>query len=211
MKRITSFVGQSHNTVEFYDTNAHELATKYEALTFEQVHSPILKFLPTSPARILDVGAGTGRDASALAMRGHDVVAAEPSRAFREIGKQVHPSSRIAWMDDRLPALEQVLAMGSTFDAILSSAVWMHLDGRAQTYAMQVLANLLIDSGRLFVTFRTPLQSDQPSVFDTLTRDVAGQALAAGLHVLEISTMQDFFQRPGVVWHSISLEKMGVE
>ena len=64
MKRATSFPNQSlrfRSTVEFYNTSAHELTAKYEARTFEQVHSPILKFLPTSPAFLLDVGAGFER------------------------------------------------------------------------------------------------------------------------------------------------------
>ena len=211
MKQANSLPNQSihfHSTVEFYNTNAHELTAKYEALTFEQVHSHILEYLPASPAVLLDVGAGSGRDASALAERGYEVVAVEPSRAFREIGKRLHPSPRVAWLDDTLPELELVVEMHSNFDAILCSAVWMHLDGQGQARAMHRLASLVASSGRLFVTFRTRAINERPGVFDTTATDVARQARAAGLRILHNASMPDIFQRPGVEWHSVSLEKL---
>ncbi|SCG08174.1 hypothetical protein GA0115255_123563 [Streptomyces sp. Ncost-T6T-2b] len=50
-----------------YAEAADALAVQYEQVTFEDVHRDVLHLLPSAPARILDVGAGTGRDAAALA------------------------------------------------------------------------------------------------------------------------------------------------
>jgi SAM-dependent methyltransferase len=83
--------------------------------------------LPSSPALILDVGAGTGRDAAWFVGLGYDVVAVEPAAAMRAQAARLHPDQRIRWIDDRLPALTATHRLGLTFDLILLSAVWMHL------------------------------------------------------------------------------------
>jgi SAM-dependent methyltransferase len=48
----------------------------YEALPPERLHRWLDGLLPAVPALVLDVGAGTGRDAAWFAGLGHDVVAA---------------------------------------------------------------------------------------------------------------------------------------
>ncbi len=62
-----------------------------------------------------------------FAAHGHEVVAVEPARRMREVAKSLHPDSRIRWLDDQLPALENVFRTGLTFDLIWLSAVWMHV------------------------------------------------------------------------------------
>jgi ubiquinone/menaquinone biosynthesis C-methylase UbiE len=55
----------------FYNENAKALAQQYLSTSFEQVHQRWSQFLPTmiknSNARILDIGAGSGRDAKHIA------------------------------------------------------------------------------------------------------------------------------------------------
>ena len=65
-------------TIPHYDQNAEQLVSQYESLTFEHVHPALLDLLPPPGATILDVGAGSGRDAAWFAAKGYDVVAAEP-------------------------------------------------------------------------------------------------------------------------------------
>src|SRR4051794_1237140 len=55
----------------WYDANATALARSYEAIEPEQLHSWLVDLLPPAPALVLDVGAGTGRDAAWLARLGH--------------------------------------------------------------------------------------------------------------------------------------------
>jgi len=65
-------------SIPHYDQNAEQFVSQYESLTFEHVHPALLDLLPPPGATILDVGAGSGRDAAWFAARGYDVVAAEP-------------------------------------------------------------------------------------------------------------------------------------
>ena len=68
-----------------------------ESIDFRAIHGCILHLLPEAGARILDAGAGTGRDAAALAAMGHRVVAVEPMARFLSDARAGHPSSRIRW------------------------------------------------------------------------------------------------------------------
>jgi protein-L-isoaspartate O-methyltransferase len=69
---------------EGYAEAADELVERYESISFADCHRPVLHLIPRLPGRILDIGAGTGRDAAALAEMGHTVLAVEPTAAFRD-------------------------------------------------------------------------------------------------------------------------------
>ena len=112
----------------WYDDHADELARRYEAIEAERLHAWLLDALPQAPALVLDVGAGSGRDAAWLASRGLDVVAVEPAPQMVREGERRHPDHRIEWVDDTLPALAKVVRRGMSFDFILLSAVWMHVE-----------------------------------------------------------------------------------
>ena len=60
-----------------YAEEAPVLLERYETYDFEQIHAPVQHLLPTTPSRVLEIGAGTGRDAAAFVRMGHEVIAVE--------------------------------------------------------------------------------------------------------------------------------------
>jgi SAM-dependent methyltransferase len=102
-------------SVVFYHDKADALAELYLSLSFEDVHKPWLDYLTElnthNDLHILDVGAGSGRDARYLAkLRGVDnqqalVVAVEPAKGLAQIGKQMTQGLNVIWVDDLLPEL----------------------------------------------------------------------------------------------------------
>jgi SAM-dependent methyltransferase len=102
-------------TILHYEQNASQLVDQYESLAFADVHSSLLDLLPAPGSTILDIGAGSGRDAAWFAARGDDVVAVEPSDAMRMHARALHPSPRIHWLPGILPELTQVCRLGLTF------------------------------------------------------------------------------------------------
>ena len=137
-----------------YAAEAGELAAPFDAIDSAEVYAPVADLLPAVPATILDVGAGTGRDAAWLAARGHRVLAVEPTASLRAFGRARHASPRIAWLDDRLPGLERVLATRRRFDLVLLTGVWQHLDTDERCAAMANLAAVTAASGRLILSVR---------------------------------------------------------
>lgn len=51
-------------TIPHYEQHAAALVTQYESLAFEDVHASLRDLLPPPGATILDIGAGSGRDAA---------------------------------------------------------------------------------------------------------------------------------------------------
>lgn len=56
---------------DYYAANARRLFDEYDALDPRQVHSGWIDCLPEQTGLVLDVGAGSGRDAAWLASKGH--------------------------------------------------------------------------------------------------------------------------------------------
>jgi len=109
---------------EGYADEAESLIKPYESISFADVHRPVLHLIPERPCSVVDIGAGTGRDAAYLADLGHHVVAVEPTNPLRIAGIALHTSPSIEWLDDSLPDLALLRARRETFDLVMLTSVW---------------------------------------------------------------------------------------
>ncbi|MGW1164331.1 class I SAM-dependent methyltransferase [Streptomyces sp. NPDC002550] len=183
-----------------YGEAAEALAEQYESVTFAEVHREVLHLFPSRPSRVLDVGAGSGRDAAALAAQGHRVVAAEPTTELRSLGRRLHAGRRIEWTDDALPELPGLFAAGSRFDLILLTAVWMHLDEQQRALGMARLAGLLATGGRIILSLRHGPVPTGRRMFPVTAQETIDLARGHGLDVLHHAQREDPHGRPGVSW-----------
>jgi len=144
----------STSVLEDYAREAPQLVQSFEEIASSEVYSHVAHLLPGRPARFVDIGAGTGRDAAWFASQGHSVLAVEPTDYLRTTGMELHPSPRITWLSDTLPDLERTLARGETFDRVIVCAVWQHLNAGERARAMPNLARLLAPDGLLIMVLR---------------------------------------------------------
>ncbi|MEU8511636.1 class I SAM-dependent methyltransferase [Kitasatospora sp. NPDC048722] len=187
-----------------YGAEARALAVQYESVTFAEVHRELLHLFPAPPAAVLDVGAGTGRDAAALAALGHPVVAAEPTPELRCIGQELHGESGVRWISDALPELPSLGA--ERFDLVLLTAVWMHLAPAERPPAMASLARLLAPGGRMILSLRHGPVPPGRRMFDVPPEETVTQATANGLHPVHRIARTDLHGRPGVAWTILAFE-----
>jgi SAM-dependent methyltransferase len=195
-----------HAGNEGYAEEADRLARQYESVRFVEVHGPVLHLLPTAPSRVLDIGAGTGRDAAALAEMGHRVIAVEPTQAFRDRAARLHPSPAIEWVEDYLPHLSRLTKRGDRFDAVMLTAVWIHLDAEQRSEAMQTVAGLLRPGGLLAMTLRHgPAPPGRRRLFETSADETIDLARVNGLRLaVKVERQADFYGRPEVTWTSLA-------
>jgi SAM-dependent methyltransferase len=192
-------------SVAWYNRNADTVAAAYEALDPAAVHAWIDGLLPAAPALILDVGAGTGRDAAWLARLGHDVVAVEPSAAMRAEGERLHPESGLRWLADCLPSLSLTQRLGLTYDAILLSAVWQHVAPDDRRRSMRKLLGLLKPGGVLILTLRQGPAAAERAMHAVSEEEVEGLARGHGALVARIVASQDVAGRPEISWTGMAL------
>jgi SAM-dependent methyltransferase len=192
---------------EGYAESADALAEQYEGIAFADVHRGILHLLPAAPGRVLDIGAGTGRDAAALAALGHSVVAVEPTAELRAHGQRLHPSPRIARIDDALPDLDQVHERGELFDLIMLTAVWMHLDAAQRARALPRIAGLLRPGGLMALSLRHGPVPVGCRMFDVTADETCALARDAGLETVHRSERADMLGRADVTWSMLAFRR----
>lgn len=189
----------------YYDRDAEGFAARYDSVSFDAVHPMLARYLPRH-GRFLDVGAGSGRDARAMAARGLEVTAAEPSAGLRAIGAA--KDARVHWIDDRLPDLAAVRRSGELYDFILCSAVLMLVPPADLGTSAATMADLLAQGGRLGINLRAP-RPDEPAglFFDHGDAALLAVASTAGLVCLDRGEAEDAIGRGGYLWRSFLFER----
>jgi SAM-dependent methyltransferase len=193
---------------EGYAEQADTLVGPVDAVRFADLHRPILHMIPRSPCPVLDIGAGTGRDAAALAATGHQVVAVEPVAELRRHAIALHATPNIEWLDDSLPHLARLLSRGQRFDLVLLTAMWMHLDAAQRREAMPNLATLVADNGLVSMTLRHGPVPAGRRMFDVTADETIALAHDASLQlVLRLDNQPSQFNRSDVTWTRLVFAK----
>ena len=193
--------------IDYYSKHSEQLTSRYEKLRSQAVHAVWKHLLPGSQSQILDVGAGSGRDAAWLAGCGHSVVAVEPADNLRNKAIGLHPHDAIKWVNDRLPELKEVHRLDLVFDVILVSAVWMHLAPSDRLQAFESLYTLLDPAGIMVISFRKGTAADEPAVYAVTGDEIRNLARQYGLDVVINIQNDDLYHRTEVQWETIVLKR----
>ncbi|RTE85866.1 MULTISPECIES: class I SAM-dependent methyltransferase [Gammaproteobacteria] len=191
-------------TINYYTKNAEQLSEQYDSLAFEDVHKDWMEEIPKS-GFVLDVGAGSGRDARYLASKGLTVYAVEPADGIRERAQSYEANSNIQWLDDSLPALEQVHQINAKFDLILLSAIWMHIPPSSRERSFRKLSSLLNPNGKLVISLRHGSSPDERKMYPVSKDELANLAQQFGLSLSCKGVSQDKSGRHDVYWETVVL------
>ena len=195
---------------EGYAEEAAALFQRYESIPAAEAHRAVLHLIPAIPVRVLDIGSGTGRDAAWFAGRGHSVVAVEPTDAMRVPAMALHPSPRIDWLDDSLPDLAALRARNETFDLVMLTAVWMHLDEAQRRQAMPNLAALMRPGATTIMKLRHGPVPAGRRTFEVSAEETIALAEDEGLRpVLNVrsESSQEKNRAAGVSWINLAFVK----
>lgn len=125
------------------------------------------------PARLLDVGCGTGVLAGALSGQGYDVVGVDPSEGMLDV------------MRKRFPAVESVQASGTempfedgSFDIAVSVATMHHIaDPEAVRRALGEMARVVRSGGHVLVWDHNPRNPYWPHLMKRVPQDQGDERL----------------------------------
>lgn len=195
---------------EGYAEEAKILLERWQNISFEDQHKIIFDHLPTVPSRILDLGSGIGNDAAAFAAMGHQVVAVEPTKELRIPGIELHGEYAIEWLDDSLPDLSVLCARNETFDVIMLTAVWMHLDEEQRRRAMPAVVSLLNATGVMIMSLRHGPVPSGRRMFEVTAAETIQLAALQGLQpVLNVCTQSVSIENrmAGVSWTRLAFRR----
>jgi SAM-dependent methyltransferase len=166
--------------------------------------------IPTSPCRVLDIGAGTGADAAWLAGNGHHVVAVEPTKELRIPAMALHCSNLIDWIDDSLPNLTITKSKFQSFDLIMLTSVWMHLDEYERLLAMPNLLSLLASGGVILMSLRHGPLLNTRRMFEVSAEETILLARDHGLRAVfsaRTQSVQSANRFAGVEWSRLAFQR----
>lgn len=192
-------------TIDFYNRNAASLFNQYQTLTTEQVHGAWLSDYAPSKGVVLDVGAGSGRDANYFAGKGLDVIAVEPSTGLGDLAKSLTGNGSVKWLNDHLPDMTSVIGLQLKYDLILVSAVWMHIPPTDRPRAFRKLANLLKAGGTLVISLRHGQPDSERPMFDVSAEELERLARQQGLAIERVIDASDELNRSDVQWQTVVL------
>lgn len=192
--------------IRFYDNLAQTLIAQYESVSFETVH-PLIAARLVAGWSALDVGCGSGRDAIAMAARGLRVTAVDPSPNMLAHARA--QSAAVRWLDDRLPDLSQVTALGERYHVILVSGLWMHFPPVQRATCLETLFRLLHPDGQVYILLRHGSFSDgrtaYPVSFDEINAWCQSRTDATA-HLLNPDA-PDVLSRKDVSWQLVAVTR----
>lgn len=195
---------------EGYAEDAEALIPRYEGVSVADKYKAVLHLLPVCAINVLDIGAGTGVDASWFAKQGHSVLAVEPTKAFRESGEALHPSDQIEWLDDSLPDLTETRKRNARFNLVLVTAVWSHLAEGERRRAMFNVAELLEHGGLLILSLRHGSAPPNRRVFEVTAEETIELGQQNGLKISLLKrteSVQALNRNAGVTWSWLVFQK----
>lgn len=190
-----------------YRIHADRLGKRFQMLASEHVLRSVAAFLPAAPSDILDIGAGSGRDACRFAALGHRVTAVEPVREMSSQARRLPGADRVTWIEDYLPRL--ALLGGRTFDLCLLSAVWHHLSPAQRPPSLARFAELTRPTGRLVMSLRLGPDTDEKTNFAIDTDTTVRQARDAGFTLVHQASNPSSNPKNialGVIWEWLVFE-----
>jgi SAM-dependent methyltransferase len=155
---------------------------------------------------MIDLGAGSGRDAAWFAAKGFQVLAVEPAAGMRAEGQRRHGALPIQWLDDRLPALAATIKLGVAADIVNLGAVWMHLASEEDRRpAFRKVVSLTRSGGVILISLRKKPFDDVRTFKSTTVYDIECLARGHGLVVARVACVRDGMGRGDVSWDCIAL------
>ena len=155
-----------HPTLAYYNTNAPELAARYEQVS--SIAMARFESTFTKGSKLLDIGCGSGRDLALLARMGFDVYGVDPSAEFIQLAQQTHPDLEGRLSNGGLPELG--IPFGGNFDGVLCYGVLMHLNMEALIRSVKSLRACMKPHGRVIVAVPTKKPGISPEHRDEVGR-----------------------------------------
>ena len=201
-----------YRTLTYYENNAKYLSQRYESAIVDNIHTLLLKTFPIT-SRLLEIGCGSGRDASFMYQNGYDILALDGSMEMIAEAKRFHPELSGRMEVVRIP--DQLYFEPSSFDGIYSIATLMHLDKDAINHTIEKIEMILKPGGKFL--FSVSIQRDD---VDSHGKDTKGRHFTDmseiewveccekyGLQLEHSETTGDGLDRDGIVWLTCIVSK----
>ncbi|SFP12501.1 class I SAM-dependent methyltransferase [Hydrogenimonas thermophila] len=200
-----------NTTLNYYKNNSKILVNRYESANVSSVQSLLLQTF-REKNKLLEIGCGSGRDASFMFKNGFDVIAIDGSENMITEAKKTHPEISNFLYTKVLP---HELEFKTKFDGIYSIATLMHLSFEDLKLTLLKIFNLLNIDGKFLISvslFRDDIDKngfdDKGRFFLVLPQNKWIELCEeAGFKIENIQTNNDGLNRSGIEWLTLVMSK----
>ena len=200
-----------NNTLKYYENNSTSLITRYESADVNDVHQLLLKTFEKR-SKLLEIGCGSGRDASFMIKNDYNIIAVDGSKNIIVEAKKVHPN-----LSEKLyhKAVPNDLTFKQTFDGIYSIATLMHLSKIDLQKTIFKIYNLLNQNGKFLMSVSLFRDDIDKNGFDEKGRfflvlnfeEWIEMCEDLGFKVIETKRNKDGLNRDGIEWLTLIAQK----
>lgn len=198
-------------TINYYEENANSLTSRYESADVSEVQELLLQTFEKN-SKLLEIGCGSGRDASFMTKNHFDVTAIDGSKNMIEEAKKIHPELSQKLFHKTLPS---DLEFNQIFDGIYSIATLMHLSENDLKNTLSKIYNLLNQNGKFLLSvslFRDDIDKngfdDKGRFFLVLSFESWINLLEnVGFKILDTKTNSDGLGRGGIEWLTLVAQR----
>jgi 2-polyprenyl-3-methyl-5-hydroxy-6-metoxy-1,4-benzoquinol methylase len=199
-------------TIEYYNQNAKDLYHTYTSVKEGGIQEYFPIAFPDKKSKILDVGAGSGRDLKILLDQGYDAYGIDGSEKLIEISKENYPILKERLVHSYIPS--KTIPFDQKYDGILLAAVLMHIPRENLFDVVVTLKEWLNDHGKLLISipsqYNLTIENDRDErgrlfVIYDLNELILGLE-RFGFRVIQKWRAEDSLRRSGIVWDSVLME-----
>lgn len=192
-----------NTTIDYYNNNAQEYYKKTINLDISESISFFIKELEKNNKKkfkVLDLGAGSGRDSLFFLKQGYVVVALEPSIELAKIIKKNVGCE--VWN-----IFAQDMTFNNKFDGIYASASLLHIDKKDMPKVLTNIKNALKPNGVVYISLKigkgTSIDNDQRLFNYYEEKEIEQMLIEHGFIDMKFLTTEDKMSRQDTQWISI--------
>ena len=198
-------------TLNYYEDNSINLSLRYEQADVNEIQKLLLQTFEKN-SNILEIGCGSGRDASFMVKNSFDVIAIDGSKNMIEEVKKIHPELSAKLFHKTLPI---ELEFNQKFDGIYSIATLMHLSENDLKTTLLKINELLNQNGKFLMSvslFRDDIDEngvdDKGRFFLVLSfKEWIKLFKNIGFKILDTKINSDGLGRGGIEWLTLIAQK----
>ena len=200
-----------NKTINFYNRAYKSLIQNYESADISNTQTLLIKTF-NKKNKLLEIGCGSGRDASFMIKKGYDVIAIDGSKNMIDEAKKIHPELSNKLLFKTLP---NDLEFDIKFDSIYSIATLMHLSENDLKNTLSKIYNLLNQNGKFLMSVSLSRDDIDENGFDDKGRFFLVLSSEKwlnlleniGFKMLETKTNSDGLGRCGIEWLTMVVQK----
>jgi SAM-dependent methyltransferase len=201
-----------NETIKYYNNHAESISKRYEVADVSVVQKLLLEVFPEN-SYLLDIGCGSGRDASFMMENGYKIVGIDASYNMIQEAKKLHPKLEDLLQVVNIP--DNLDFKDNSFEGVYSIATLMHLDKNKIDLSITKIYNCLKNDGKFLFSvpiLRTDLNQDN---YDEKGRyfTIMDQSewldicYSKGFKKIKILISNDGLNRKGIKWLTCVLWK----